>query len=93
MVVVSLNICSLNTHNDELRLFVRDKSIHVPGINETKLGEGFPDHFVSIDSFEIVRNDCDNLEGAVALYICDSVNFTLELTVKLSLNLRKESKT
>ena len=45
------------------------------GINETKLGEGFPDHLVSIDGFEIVRKDHDKLGGGVALYICDSVNF------------------
>ena len=42
------------------------------GINETKLGEDFPDHLVSIDVFEI---DHDKLGGGVALYICDSVNF------------------
>ena len=49
MVVASLNIRGLNTHNDELRLLIRDKGIHVPGIDETQLGEGFPDHLVSID--------------------------------------------
>ena len=75
MVVTSLNIRGLNTHIDELRLFIRDKGIHVLGINETKLGEDFPDHLVSIDGFEIVRKDRDKLGGGVALYICDSVNF------------------
>ena len=75
MVVASLNIRGLNTHIDELRLFIRDKGIHVLGINETKLGEDFLDHLVSIDGFEIVRKDREKLEGGVALYICDSVNF------------------
>ena len=75
MVVASLNICGLNTHIDELQLFIRDKGNHVLGINETKLGEDFSDHLVSIDGFEIVRKDVDKLGGGVALYICDSVNF------------------
>ena len=42
MVVASLNILGLNTHIDELRLFIREKGIRVLGINETKLGETFP---------------------------------------------------
>ena len=63
---------ALTTHIDELRLFIRDKGIHVLGINETKLGEDFPDHLVSVDGFEIVRKDRDKL---IYLYICDSVNF------------------
>ena len=75
MVVASLNIRGLNTHIDELGLFIRDKGVHVLGINETKQGEDFRDHLVSIDSFEIVRKDSDKLGGGVALYICDSVNF------------------
>ena len=45
------------------------------GINETKLGEDFHDHLVSIDGFKIVKQDCDKLGGGVALYIGDSVNF------------------
>ena len=75
MVVASVNIRGLNTHIDELRLFIRDKGIHVLSINETKLGEDFPNHLVSNDGFEIVRKDRDKLGGGVALYICDSVNF------------------
>ena len=75
MVVASLNIRGLNTHIDELQLFIRDKGIHVLGINETKLGEDFPDHLVCIDGFEIVRKDRDKLGCGVALYIYDSVNF------------------
>ena len=70
--MVSLNI---NTHIYELRLFIRDKGIHVLGINESKLEEKFPNHLVSIDGFEIVRKDHDKLGGGVALYIYDSVNF------------------
>ena len=73
--MASLNIRGLNTHIDELRLFIRDKGIHVLSINKTKLGEDFPDHLVSIDGFEIVRKDRDKLGDGVALYICHSVNF------------------
>ena len=61
MVVASLNIRGLNTHIDELRLFIRDEGIHVLGINETKLGEGFPDHLVSIDGFEFYKKTMTNL--------------------------------
>ena len=64
-MVASLNICGLNTHIDELRLFIRDKGIHELGTNETELGEDFPDHLVSIDSFEIVRKDCDSVNFKV----------------------------
>ena len=74
-MAASLNIRGLNTHIDELRLFIRDKGFHVLGINETKLGEDLRDHFVSIDGFGIVRKDGDELGDGIALYICDSVNF------------------
>ena len=61
---------------NELNNYIRGNGIHaVLGINETKLEEGFPDHLISIDGFEIVRKDRDKLGGGVALHICDSVNF------------------
>ena len=75
MVVASLNIHGLNTHIDDLRIYIRDNGTHVLGINETKLGEDFLNHLVLIDGFEIVWKDREKLGGGVALYICSSVSF------------------
>ena len=72
-MVCFLNIGTLLTHIDELRIFVS----HIIGINETKLDHTVIYGEVEIDEYQIIRNDRNSFDSGVALYIHDSVPFTL----------------
>ena len=76
-MVCFLNIGRLLTHIDELRIFVSENKPHIIGINETKLDHTVIDGVVEIDEYQIIRNDRNSFGGGVALYIHDSVLFTL----------------
>ena len=93
-MVCFLNIGRLLTHIDELRIFVSENKPHIIGINETKLDHTVIDGEVEIDEYQIIRNDRNSFGGGVALYIHDSVPFTLydaicsnleSLTIKLNI--------
>ena len=76
-MVCFLNIGRLFTHTDELRIFVSENKPHVIGIDETKLDHAVIDSEVEIDENQIIKNDRNSFGGGVALYIHDSVPFTL----------------
>ena len=70
-----LNIFSLMSHLDELRLLIEDKKPHIIGINETKIDQLINDSDISIEGYDVVRRDRNKFGGAVALYIQKSTNF------------------
>ena len=76
-MVCFLNIGRLLTHIDELRIFISENKPHIIGIDETKLDHTVFDGEVEIDKYQIIRNDRNNFGVGVALYIHDSVPFTL----------------
>ena len=93
-MVCFLNIGRLLTHIDELRIFVSENKPHIIGINETKLDHTVIDGEVEIDEYQIIRNDRNSFGGGVALYIHDSMPFTVfdaicsnlkSLTIKLNI--------
>ena len=93
-MVCFLKIGRLLTHTDELRTFVSENKPHIIGINETKLDHTVIDGEVEFDEYQIIRNDRNSFGGGVALYIHDSVPFTLydaicsnleSLTIKLNI--------
>ena len=55
--MVSLNINSLLTHIDDLRIFLADSKIDIPAIDETKLDSSIGDSKISLPGFEVVRRD------------------------------------
>ena len=70
--VYSLNIFSLMTRLDELRLLIEDKKPH---IIETKVNQLIDDSDISIEGYDVVRRDRNNFRGSVALYIHKSISF------------------
>ena len=78
-MVCFLNIGRLLTHTDDLRIFVSENKPHIIDIDETKLDHAVIDGEVEIDENQIIRNDRNSFGGGVALYIHDSVPFTLYL--------------
>ena len=73
--IYSLNIFSLMSHLDELRLLIEDKKPHIIGINETKIDQLINDSDISIEGYDVVRRDINKFGGGVALYIHKSINF------------------
>ena len=73
--ICSLNIFSLMSRLDELRLLVEDKKPYIIGINEAKIDQLIGDLDISIEEFYVVRRDRNKFGGGVALYIHKSINF------------------
>ena len=57
LVIASLNINSLLSHIDELRVFMSSSKVDILQINESKLDSTVHDDEVYIPGFEIVRKD------------------------------------
>ena len=65
-----LNANSLKAHIQEIRQFLRDDPFyHLIGIAESKLGPAFEDYLVQIDGYTLFRQDRKVRNGAVALYV------------------------
>ena len=73
--IYSLNIFSLMSHLDELRLLIEDKKPHIIGINETKIDQLINDSDINIEGYDVVHWDRNKFGGGVALYIHKSINF------------------
>ena len=50
--IYSLNIFSLMSHLDELRLLIEDKKPHITGINETKINQLINDSDISTEGYD-----------------------------------------
>ena len=70
-----LNINGLLNKIDELRYIARSSNAAVIGITETKLGNTVYDSEVTVDGYNIVRNDRNRNGGGVACYIRNSICF------------------
>ena len=70
-----LNINSLLNKIDELRYIARSSNAAVIGITETKLGNTVYDSEVTVDGYNIVRNDRNRNGGGVACYIRNNICF------------------
>ena len=80
MVIASLNINSLLSHIDELRVFLHDSKIDILSINETKLDSTVHDSDVYIPGFEIVRKDRrvnGRKGGGVCIYLRTNLNYRI----------------
>ena len=70
LVIASLNINSLLSHIDELRVFMSSSKVDILQINESKLDSTVHDDEVYIPGFEIVRKDIVKLtEGMEVVYV------------------------
>ena len=70
-----LNINGLLNKIDELRYIARSSNAAVIGITETKLGNTVYDSEVTVDGYNIVRNDRNRNGGGVACYIRNNICF------------------
>jgi exonuclease III len=75
-----LNINSLLSHIDELRIFTSSTKIDILCINETKLDSTITDQEVCLPGFEIVRRDRSvngRYGGGVCIYIRSNINYKI----------------
>ena len=70
-----LNINGLLNKIDELRYIARSSNAAVIGITETKLDNTVYNSDVTVDGFNIVRNDRNRNGGGVACYIRNNICF------------------
>ena len=69
LAIASLNIISLVSHVDELRVFMSSSKVDILYINESKLDSTVRDNEVYIPGFEIVTKDRKLTEGMVVEYV------------------------
>lgn len=73
--MASLNITSLVKHIDELKIWISNQSLDLLVINETRLDSSIEDSYISLEGYDLIRNDRNRMGGGVCLYIRDTVNF------------------
>ena len=83
-----LNINSLVSHIDDLRIFMsQSKGIDILAINETKLDSAIKVNEVHIPGYDIVRKDRENNGrhgGGVCIYVRSNINFQIHANLSLS---------
>ena len=74
---VHLNIASLLKNIDELRSIVMKKQIHIFAFNETRLDDSIRSSEIEIPHYFIVRKDRNRSGGGVAIYIHESLIYSV----------------
>ena len=74
---IHLNINSLLSKIDELRLIAKKSKATIIGITESKLDGTVLDGEINIDGYELVRSDRNRHGGGVACYIKQDVSFNV----------------
>ena len=95
-----LNICSLVSKLDQIKILLNQGNIDALALSETWLSSNVPDYFLNIDGYKIFRFDRVGIRGGVALYIRDkypSIQIVLPMqlpseTLAVKLHLSPEHK-
>ena len=74
---MALNIFSLLSHLDELRVFVSEERPHIICITDTKIDSTIDNSHIETDDYVVVRNDRNRHGGGVAIYMHKTVNYKL----------------
>ena len=72
-----LNIVSLPSHVDELRISKLFLHFDLLALNETRLDPSIPDGLVKIHGYDIVRNDRSRRGGGVCIYLRSTINYKI----------------
>lgn len=74
--IASLNIVSLLSHIEDLRVIMINEPFDILAINESRLDETVTDNEVYLTGYTIIRKDRNRQGGGVALYIRSAINYT-----------------
>ena len=72
-----MNINSVLSKIDELRVIAKKSRASLIGITESKLDKTVLDREISIDGYEFARFDRNRHEGGVACYIRNDISFNV----------------
>ena len=75
---IHLNISSLLPKIDELREIAKHSNASVIGITESKLDESVFDSEISIEGYDIVRNDRNRHGGGVVCYVKNNLSYNVK---------------
>ena len=75
--IASINITTLYPKIDEIELLIYRHSLDILCLNETRLDKAICDNEVKIKNYALVRNDRSRRGGGVALYIHESISFSV----------------
>ena len=70
-----LNIVSFSKHIDEIRLLLKNQTVDILELNETRLHADISSEFVNIDGYDIVRMDRDKHGGGICFYIRRTISY------------------
>ena len=73
--IAALNIASLISHIDELKMVMSSQTLDILAINETRLDSTIADKDISIIGYNVVRKDRNRHGGGVLLYVKETWNF------------------
>ena len=76
-LIFALNINSVLSKIDELRIIANKSKASVIGITESKLDKTVLDGEINIDGYELVRSDRNRHGGGVACYIRNDISFNV----------------
>ena len=69
-----MNILSLRKNKLELAKIINDHKLDILGLNETRLSKDICDNEVSIEGYDLYRQDRDTSGGGVAIYIRNTLS-------------------
>ena len=75
--MIHLNINSVLSKIDELRVVAKKSKAAVIGVTESKLDATVLDGEVNIDGYEVIRSDRNRHGGGVACYVRNDINFNV----------------
>ena len=75
--MIHLNINSVLSKIDELRVVAKKSKATVTGVTESKLDETVLDGEVNIDGYEVIRSDRNRHGGGVACYVQNAISFNV----------------
>ena len=75
--MIHLNINSVLSRIDELRVVAKKSKASIIGVTESKLDAAVLDGEVNIDGYEVIRSDRNRHGGLVACYARDDISFNV----------------
>ena len=81
-IIASLNIGSLVKHVDQLRVSMKNQTVDILAVNETRLDNTIDDSEIAISNYTLTRRDRSRHGGGVAIYIRNPIQFKIRNDLK-----------
>ena len=73
--IAHLNVNSLFSKKDQISCILKDLSIHILCLNETKIDDSISNDELHIHNYTFVRKDRTRYGGGVGIYVHDNVKY------------------